>query len=81
MDQWKKLCRRDGHGQNARKRSGAKKEFVQMLSVQFYTGEMTWTSGEKYIGEWENDRRNGDGLYLYSSGNRYKGHYVLGKKV
>ena len=42
---------------------------------------MTWPSGDKYIGDWEDDRRNGHGLYLYTSGNRYKGQYVLGKKV
>ena len=27
------------------------------------------------------DTRHGFGLYLYHSGNRYKGHYVAGKKV
>ena len=44
-------------------------------------GEMTWPSGDKYIGDWEEDARHGFGLYLYGSGNRYKGQYVSGKKV
>ena len=44
-------------------------------------GEMTWPSGDKYIGDWEADTRTGHGLYLYSSGNRYKGQYLNNKKV
>ena len=44
-------------------------------------GEMTWPSGDKYIGDWEGDTRHGFGLYLYHSGNRYKGQYVNGQKV
>ena len=44
-------------------------------------GEMTWPSGDKYIGDWEADTRTGHGLYLYSSGNRYKGQYANNKKV
>ena len=44
-------------------------------------GEMTWPSGDKYIGDWEEDKRNGHGLYLFTSGNRYKGQYVMGRKV
>ena len=42
---------------------------------------MTWPSGDKYIGDWEADTRTGHGLYLYSSGNRYKGQYLNNKKV
>ena len=56
-------------------------------------GEMTWPSGDQYIGDWVNNQRlilprilfyfyrSGHGLYLYSSGNRYKGQYLAGKKV
>ena len=44
-------------------------------------GEMTWPGGDKYIGDWEDDTRHGFGLYLYHSGNRYKGQYVGGQKV
>ena len=44
-------------------------------------GEMIWPTGDKYIGDWEGDTRHGFGLYLYQSGNRYKGQYVAGKKV
>ena len=44
-------------------------------------GEMIWPGGDKYIGDWEGDTRHGFGLYLYQSGNRYKGQYVAGKKV
>ena len=43
-------------------------------------GEMTWPSGDKYIGDWEQDNRQGFGLYLFASGNRYKGSYVRNKK-
>ena len=44
-------------------------------------GEMRWPSGDTYVGDWEADTRHGFGLYLYSSGNRYKGEYVNNKKV
>ena len=44
-------------------------------------GEMRWPSGDTYVGDWEADTRHGFGLYLYSSGNRYKGQYVNNKKV
>ena len=52
-----------------------------MITWCFFTGEMTWTSGDKYIGDWEDNVRSGHGLYLYASGNRYKGQYVRGRKV
>ena len=58
---------------------------------------MTWPSGDQYVGDWVNNQRlkndvevehhhpnktrSGHGLYLYSSGNRYKGQYLAGKKV
>ena len=42
---------------------------------------MRWPSGDTYVGDWEADTRHGFGLYLYSSGNRYKGQYVNNKKV
>ena len=58
-----------------------KRRFARFSLIILPLGEMTWPSGDKYIGDWEDDRRNGHGLYLYTSGNRYKGQYVLRKKV
>ena len=35
------------------------------------TGEMTFPNGDKYTGDWNQGKRSGHGLYLYSNGNRY----------
>ena len=33
-----------------------------------------------YIGSWENDLQNGEGIYLYNNGERYEGKVMNGKK-
>ena len=47
------------------------------LSGYFHNcfGTYTWSSGDKYVGEWQNDQRNGQGTYIFSSGNKYVGEY------
>ena len=100
-------------------KSGAIVTQLSLLNLRIFqiyklnpAGEMTWPSGDQYIGDWENNQRleygkqsiyleisrnaaqhfvatfdwkkicrSGHGLYLYSSGNRYKGQYVAGRKV
>ena len=43
-------------------------------------GSDEWDSGEKYIGEYRDNKRNGLGTYTYASGNMYTGEYKDNKK-
>ncbi len=36
-------------------------------------GEYLWADGQKYCGEWKNDKRTGLGVYFYPNNNRYEG--------
>ena len=38
----------------------------------------TWASGEKYVGEWKDGKRNGYGTYTFADGNKYVGEYKEG---
>jgi hypothetical protein len=35
-------------------------------------GKMDYAIGDKYIGIWVNDNRTGQGIYTWSSGDRYE---------
>ena len=39
---------------------------------------MTYLDGEKYVGEFKNDIRNGRGTYTYSDGDKYVGEFKRG---
>ena len=43
-------------------------------------GTYTWTSGEKYVGEFRDDKTNGQGVRTYPNGNKYVGEEKDGKK-
>ena len=43
-------------------------------------GTIIYPEGDKYIGEWQNDKRNGRGTYTYAGGNKYLGEWQNGKK-
>jgi len=43
-------------------------------------GTYTFEGGQKYIGEWKDDKTNGQGIRTYPSGNKYVGEYKDGKK-
>lgn len=34
---------------------------------------MYYTNGEKYVGEWKRDERDGYGIYYYNDGTIYEG--------
>ena len=38
-------------------------------------GTYTWADGNKYVGEWQDGRRNGQGTLTYANGNKYVGEY------
>ena len=42
-------------------------------------GEMTWVTGEKYIGDWKNNEKDGLGIQYYSNKNKeYEGNFKNG---
>ena len=42
-------------------------------------GTMTWTNGDQYIGDWKNDKKDGQGI-LTSKGNKYEGDWKNDKQ-
>jgi hypothetical protein len=44
-------------------------------------GTYTWSDGEKYVGEWKDNKRTGQGTYTWPSGNKYVGEYNDGKRT
>ena len=43
-------------------------------------GTMTWANGDKYVGEWKEDKRHGQGTYTWASGSKYVGEYKDDKR-
>ncbi len=43
-------------------------------------GPYVWNSGDKYVGEWKNDNRTGQGTYIHSSGEKYIGEFLNNKR-
>ena len=41
---------------------------------------MTFASGDKYDGNWQNDSQTGKGLYTWKDGTTYEGGFIEGKK-
>lgn len=37
---------------------------------------MVWPTGEKYEGEWYEDKKHGTGTYYYSNGSVYSGDFI-----
>ena len=38
-------------------------------------GSWAFDNGDKYIGEWKDDKKNGQGTYSYVDGDKYIGEY------
>tara|TARA_B100000686_G_C16570793_1_gene852821 strand:- start:15 stop:683 length:669 start_codon:yes stop_codon:yes gene_type:complete len=43
-------------------------------------GTYTWADGNKYIGEWKNDKWHGQGTYTWADGDKYVGEWRDGKR-
>ena len=43
-------------------------------------GTITYANGDKYVGEFRDDKYNGQGTYTYANGDKYVGGYRDGKK-
>ena len=44
-------------------------------------GVYEWASGERYEGEWKDDKRNGYGVNHWPSGRRYEGEWRDDKQI
>ena len=42
-------------------------------------GTHTWDNGDKYVGEWKNNKKHGQGTYIFADGTKYVGKYKDGK--
>jgi len=43
-------------------------------------GTYTWRDGDKYVGEYKDNKRHGQGTYTYANGDKYVGEYKDGKR-
>ena len=43
-------------------------------------GTYEWTDGDKYVGEWNDGKNEGQGTYIFSDGNKYVGEHKDGKR-
>ena len=43
-------------------------------------GTFTFASGDKYVGEWQEDKSHGQGTYTSANGDKYVGEYKDGKR-
>lgn len=50
-------------------------EYIGKLigEVRHGFGALTFSNGDKYIGEWKNGQKSGNGSYTWFDGNRYVG--------
>ena len=43
-------------------------------------GSLTYANGDKYVGEWVNDRWHGQGTYTFPDGENYIGEWKVSNK-
>lgn len=43
--------------------------------LTFKQGDLFYSNGDTFSGEWKNDRANGQGVLVYANGNRYEGNW------
>jgi len=43
-------------------------------------GSFTHASGDRYVGEWKNNKKHGKGIFTWADGRIYEGNYKDGKK-
>jgi hypothetical protein len=54
-------------------------EFKELNGVKLRHGKGTYTSAqESYVGRWETDKQEGEGVYKFNSGAVYKGNFSQG---
>lgn len=43
-------------------------------------GETVWTDNKRYIGEYYDDKKHGEGIFEWGNGKRYEGKWENGKQ-
>ena len=43
-------------------------------------GTYTYSNGNKYIGEWKDDKQHGQGTFISANGDKYVGEWKDGKE-
>ena len=43
-------------------------------------GTYVWDDGDKYLGEWNNNKIHGQGTYTFADGEKYEGEFIDSKK-
>ena len=56
-----------------------KKEGKGIYYLKEGKGIYYWNDGDRYEGDWKNDKEEGKGIYYFKSGNRYEGDWKNGK--
>jgi len=52
----------------------------QYYKVSHYHCTITFPDGRKYVGEWKNGRRDGQGTYTYDDGDMFEGEWKDGEQ-
>ena len=54
--------------------------FIRIQDLRNNKGIYHYPNGDKYVGEWKDDRFHGVGIYLFANGERYEGTLYEGAK-
>jgi hypothetical protein len=62
------------------KDNGRKTTSMEKVILTLSLGVMNYASGEKYDGQWKDDKKQGRGVYTYLNGDRYEGGWLEDEK-
>jgi hypothetical protein len=51
------------------------------ILLSYKVGVMVYPNGDRYEGEWTDNKPNGEGTMNYKDGNKYVGEWKSGKKT
>ena len=54
--------------------------FMGKVLINLILGEYNWNDKRKYIGEWRNNKMDGEGTFIWPDGRKYIGNYKNDKK-
>lgn len=49
------------------------------MEFLIFRGETSWPDGKRYIGDYLDDKKHGEGIFEWGNGKRYEGSWVNGK--
>lgn len=48
---------------------------IILLLLSIGKGVYIWKNGDKYVGEWEHDKKHGKGVFVFSNGRKKEGYW------